>query len=66
MAADARTAALALLQGLRVLQAEPTLLIEYDNTQNDANHIHSVWHDPRGDFGADVLGAHYRAHRVHA
>ena len=25
----------------------PTLLIEYDNTQNDANHIHSVWHDPR-------------------
>ena len=24
----------------------PTLLIEYDNTQNDANHIHSVWHDP--------------------
>jgi hypothetical protein len=38
----------------------PTLLIEYDNTQNDANHIHSVWHDPRHDFGADVLGAHYR------
>ena len=24
----------------------PTLLIEYDNTQNNANHIHSVWHDP--------------------
>jgi Protein of unknown function (DUF3500) len=44
----------------------PTLLIEYDNTQNDANHIHSVWHDPRGDFGADVLGAHYRSHRDHA
>ena len=38
----------------------PTVLIEYDNTQNDANHIHSVWHDPRNDFGADVLGAHYR------
>jgi hypothetical protein len=37
----------------------PTLLIEYDNTQNDANHIHSVWHDPRGDFGADVLRRHY-------
>ena len=30
----------------------PTLLIEYDNTQNDANHIHSVWHDPVNDFGA--------------
>jgi hypothetical protein len=38
----------------------PTVLIEYDNTQNDANHIHSVWHDPRNDFGADALGAHYR------
>ena len=38
----------------------PTVLIEYDNTQNDANHIHSVWHDPRNDFGADLLGAHYR------
>src|SRR5262249_2897599 len=34
----------------------PTLLIEYDNTQNDANHIHSVWHDPRRDFGQDLLG----------
>jgi hypothetical protein len=39
----------------------PTLLIEYDNTQNDANHIHSVWHDPRNDFGADLLRAHYRS-----
>jgi hypothetical protein len=37
----------------------PTLLIEYDNTQNDANHIHSVWRDPRNDFGADLLRAHY-------
>jgi len=35
------------------------LLIEYDNTQNDANHIHSVWHDPRRDFGLDLLRAHY-------
>jgi len=40
----------------------PTLLIEYDNTQNGANHIHSVWRDPRGDFGADPLAAHYRHH----
>jgi hypothetical protein len=38
----------------------PTLLIEYDNTQNEANHIHSVWHDPRNDFGLDLLRAHYR------
>ena len=37
----------------------PTVLIEYDNTQNDANHIHSVWHDPRNSFGADLLRAHY-------
>jgi hypothetical protein len=41
----------------------PTVLIEYDNTQGNANHIHSVWHDPRGDFGADLLGAHYLADR---
>jgi len=45
----------------------PTVLIEYDNTQNDANHIHSVWHDPGNDFGADLLRAHYRTdHRHHA
>jgi len=37
----------------------PTLLIEYDNSQNRANHVHSVWHDPRNDFGADLLRAHY-------
>jgi hypothetical protein len=39
----------------------PTLLIEYDNTQNGANHIHSVWRDPANDWGDDVLAAHYRA-----
>jgi hypothetical protein len=43
----------------------PTFLIEYDNTQNDANHIHSVWRDLTGaDFGEDVLAEHYEA--VHA
>jgi hypothetical protein len=42
----------------------PTVLIELDNTQNDANHLHSVWHDPRNGFGADLLRAHYaRGHR---
>jgi hypothetical protein len=41
----------------------PTLLIEYDNTQNDANHIHSVWHDLRNDFGADLLRTHYETDR---
>jgi hypothetical protein len=38
----------------------PTFLIEYDNTQNNNNHIHSVWRDFNGDFGADLLTAHYR------
>jgi hypothetical protein len=38
----------------------PTFLIEYDNTQNDANHIHSVWRDFNGDFGADLLRDHVR------
>jgi hypothetical protein len=39
----------------------PSLLIEYDNTQNGANHIHSVWRDPTNDWGEDLLAAHYRA-----
>ena len=38
----------------------PTFLIEYDNTQNDANHIHSVWRDFDGDFGEDLLRDHMR------
>jgi hypothetical protein len=29
----------------------PRLLIEYDNVQDEANHVHSVWRDPAGDFG---------------
>jgi hypothetical protein len=37
----------------------PTLLIEYDNTQNRANHIHTVVRDPRNDFGENPLAAHY-------
>ena len=38
----------------------PTFLIEYDNTQNDANHVHAVWRDLKGDFGRDLLGEHLR------
>ena len=38
----------------------PTFLIEYDNTQNNSNHIHSVWRDFSGDFGLNLLAAHYR------
>jgi hypothetical protein len=37
----------------------PTFLFEYDNTQNDANHVHAVWRDFEGDFGADLLRKHY-------
>lgn len=36
-------------------------LVEYDDTQNGANHIHSVWRDFDGDFGRDVLAEHYRS-----
>jgi hypothetical protein len=38
----------------------PATLIEYDNTQNSANHIHSVWRDLAADFGQDALAEHYR------
>ncbi len=36
----------------------PTFLVEYDNTQNNSNHVHSVWRDFAGDFGYDMLGDH--------
>jgi hypothetical protein len=36
----------------------PTFLIEYDNTQNDGNHVHSVWRDFNGDWGRDLLREH--------
>ncbi|HEY1341214.1 MAG TPA: DUF3500 domain-containing protein [Bryobacteraceae bacterium] len=39
----------------------PTFLVEYDNTQNGANHIHSVWRDLEGDFGMDLLKQHYQS-----
>jgi hypothetical protein len=38
----------------------PSFLIEYDNTQNNANHIHTVWRDFDGDFGRDLIREHYR------
>lgn len=42
----------------------PTFLLEYDNTQNQANHIHTVWRDFENDFGQDLLRQHYdQAHR---
>ncbi len=38
----------------------PAFLIELDDTQDSANHIHSVWRDLTGDFGGDLLRAHYQ------
>ena len=37
-----------------------TFMIEFDNTQNHANHIHTVWRDFNGDFGKDLLKEHYQ------
>jgi hypothetical protein len=37
-----------------------TFLIEFDNTQNNANHIHLVWRDFEGDFGRDLIKEHYQ------
>jgi hypothetical protein len=37
----------------------PHFVLEYDNTQNQANHIHTVWRDLANDFGRDLLREHY-------
>jgi hypothetical protein len=39
----------------------PTFVIEFDNTQNNGNHIHSVWRDFESDFGRDLLREHLAA-----
>lgn len=41
------------------------VLVEYDNTQNDANHIHAVWRDFSNDWGEDLLAAHYAGAHQH-
>ena len=38
----------------------PTFLIEFDNSQNNGNHVHSVWRDFNGDFGRDLLREHLK------
>lgn len=38
----------------------PTFVVEYDNTQNDGNHIHCVWRDTEHEFGRDALREHVR------
>ncbi|UZR98658.1 DUF3500 domain-containing protein [Chondrinema litorale] len=42
-----------------------TFLIEFDNTQNDANHIHTVWRDYDGDWGRDLIKEHYQSSNHH-
>jgi len=39
----------------------PSFLVEFDDTQDNANHIHSVWRDFDGDFGVDLLKEHYQS-----
>lgn len=41
----------------------PSFVIEYDNTQDGANHVHSVFRDLANDFGGDLLGRHYAEYR---
>ncbi len=38
-----------------------TFLIEYDNTQDGANHAHTVWRDLQRDWGTDLLAEHHAA-----
>jgi hypothetical protein len=44
----------------------PTFVIEYDNTQDRANHVHSVFRDLEDDFGGDLLQRHYAVSPHHA
>jgi hypothetical protein len=43
----------------------PTFVLEYDNTQNKANHIHAAWRDFLNDFGDDALKKHYQSGHHH-
>ena len=43
----------------------PTFVIEYDNTQGNANHVHTVWRDRQRDFGRDLLEQHYQKDHSH-
>ena len=39
-------------------------VVEFDNRQNGANHIHSVWRDVENDFANDVLREHLLLYHV--
>ena len=40
----------------------PTFMIEYDNVQHNATHLHTLWRDFSNDFGQDLLALHYADH----
>jgi hypothetical protein len=42
-----------------------SFLLEFDNTQGNANHIHTVWRDFDGDFGRDLIREHYKNSEHH-
>jgi hypothetical protein len=44
----------------------PDFVFEYDNVQDNGNHVHSVWRNSSEDFGARLLGEHYRASHTRA
>jgi hypothetical protein len=37
----------------------PTFMVEYDNVQHNATHLHTLWRDFTNDFGQDLLAQHY-------
>ena len=39
-------------------------IVEFDNIQNGANHIHSVWRDVENDFAQDVLRDHHLLYHI--
>lgn len=49
-------------QGHHYIIHGPTFLIEYDNTQDNANHVHCMWRDLENDFGESSIRRHYELH----
>jgi hypothetical protein len=47
------------------LQGED-FVFEYDNVQDNGNHVHSVWRNKSEDFGMQLLGEHYRTSHLQA
>jgi hypothetical protein len=41
----------------------PTFVLEFDDTQDGANHIHALWRDPQNEFAADWLARHHDSER---